>query len=98
MASVRTKEEMHSRDVHITNALGLHAKASAAFVRLANKFRASITVEVNGKRANGKSIMGLLMLAASRGTRIRIGAQGEDAPEALDSLSRLVVDKFGEEE
>jgi phosphocarrier protein len=89
---------MHSREVDITNELGLHAKASAIFVRLANQFRASITVEVNGKRANGKSIMGLLMLAASRNTRIRIVAQGEDAQEALDSLSRLVSNKFGEEE
>jgi len=89
---------MHSREVDITNELGLHAKASAIFVRLANQFRASITVEVNGKRANGKSIMGLLMLAASRNTRIRIVAQGEDAQEALESLSRLVSNKFGEEE
>jgi len=89
---------MHSREVAITNELGLHAKASAAFVRLANQFRASITVEVNGKKANGKSIMGLLMLAASKNTPIRIVAQGEDAEEALDSLSRLVANKFGEEE
>ena len=89
---------MHSREVDIINELGLHAKASVAFVRLANQFRASITVEANGKRANGKSIMGLLMLAASRNTRIRIVAQGEDAQEALDSLSHLVTNKFGEEE
>ena len=89
---------MHTREVAITNERGLHAKASAAFVRLANRFRANVMVELNGKRANGKSIMGLLMLAASRNSRIRIVAQGEDAEEALDSLCQLVADKFGEEE
>lgn len=88
---------MSSREVVIENELGLHAKASAAFVRLANHFRSSITVETNGKKANGKSIMGLLMLAASKDSRILIMAEGEDASEAVDSLSQLVINKFGED-
>lgn len=80
------------------NELGLHAKASAAFVRLANQFGSGVTVEANGKRVNGKSIMGLLMLAASKNSRILITARGDDAVEAADSLSQLVMSKFGDEE
>jgi phosphocarrier protein HPr len=89
---------MYSREVAIANELGLHAKASAAFVRTANRFKCTVMVEVNGKRANGKSIMGLLMLAASKNSRIQIVVQGEDAEEALNSLAQLVSNKFGEED
>ncbi|MFH0872235.1 MAG: HPr family phosphocarrier protein [bacterium] len=89
---------MQSREVTIMNELGLHAKASAAFVRLANQFGSGVTVEANGKRVNGKSIMGLLMLAASKNSRILITARGDDAVEAVDSLSQLVMSKFGDEE
>ena len=89
---------IRSRSVVITNELGLHAKASAGFVRLANRFNSNITVEANGKKANGKSIMGLMMLAASKNSYILIVAQGEDALEAVNSLSQLVINKFGEED
>lgn len=89
---------LQSREVTIMNELGLHAKASAAFVRLANQFGSGVTVEANGKRVNGKSIMGLLMLAASKNSRILITARGDDAVEAVDSLSQLVMSKFGDEE
>jgi len=92
------KEVIQSRSIVITNELGLHAKASAAFVRLANRFHSNITVEANGKKANGKSIMGLLMLAASKNSPILIVAQGEDALEAVNSLSQLVTNKFGEKD
>ena len=89
---------MRLREVAITNELGLHAKASAAFVRTANEFKCNITVVFGDKKANGKSIMGLLMLAASKNSQIQIVAQGADEKKALDSLVQLVANKFGEQE
>lgn len=81
----------------IANALGLHARAAAAFVKVANRYRSEIFVHKDGVSVNGKSIMGVLMLAASRGTAIDIRAAGDDAQEALDALGQLIADKFGEE-
>lgn len=85
------------QSVRIANKLGLHARAAASFVKLANRFRASITVCKDHARVNGKSIMGVLMLAAAMGSDITIIAEGPDADEALAVLVRLVQDKFGEE-
>lgn len=81
----------------IENKLGLHARAAAQFVQAANKFAADIFVEKDGQEVNGKSIMGVMMLAAACGTRITIKAKGDDAKAAIVALQALIEDKFGEE-
>lgn len=81
----------------VENKLGLHARAASQFVLLANKFESEIFVEKNGKEVNGKSIMGLMMLAAAKGSRLKIRAEGNDAIEAVESLGALIKSKFGEE-
>ena len=83
--------------LEIVNELGMHARAATKFVQTANRFKADITVEKDGQSVNGKSIMGVLMLVASKGSRITVRAAGEDAQVALEALARLVRDKFGEE-
>jgi phosphocarrier protein len=87
-----------AQEVLIQNRLGLHARAAAQFVKLAASFTAEITVEADTRRVNGKSIMGLLMLAAAQGTRLRLKAAGPDAPAALAALAALVARRFGEAE
>ena len=89
---------MQHRPVTIVNKLGLHARAAAKFVTTAAGFASNIDIEKDGQKVNGKSIMGVMMLAASRGTRLIIRAEGEDEQEAVDSLERLVEEKFGEHE
>ena len=79
-----------SSEVKIKNNLGLHARPSAVFVQAASRFQADITIEKNGDIVNGKSILGLLMLAAGNGSIIKISASGTDAQYAVDSLVRLV--------
>lgn len=86
-----------SRDVTILNQRGLHARASAKFVQLASGFQADVTVEKDGIKVGGTSIMGLMMLAASPGCSIRITAKGPEAEEALAALEALVGARFGEE-
>jgi phosphocarrier protein len=87
---------MKEIEIVVANRLGLHARAAARFVQCANRFHARITVERNDERADGKSILGLLTLAAARGTELRLRAEGEDEDEALDELARLVRGGFGE--
>ncbi len=82
----------------ICNKLGLHARAAAKFVATASEFEAEIEVEKDGKRVNGKSIMGVMMLAASNGSRIKLFANGDDAESAMHKLAQLVQDRFGEDE
>jgi len=89
---------MQERPVTIVNKLGLHARAAARFVTTASSFSCSVDIARNGQRVNGKSIMGVMMLAASRGTELIILTQGADEVEAADSLSRLVEERFGEQE
>ncbi len=81
----------------IRNKLGLHARAAALLVKTANHFAAEVTIEKDGIEVNGKSIMGILMLAASKGTRITLKTEGEDAREAIRALGQLIEDKFNEE-
>ena len=83
-------------ELQISNALGLHARAASRFVHLANRFKSKITVSKGGSTVNGKSILGLLTLAASKGTRLRVVADGEDADQALAELGELVRGRFGE--
>ena len=80
----------------IQNRLGLHARPAAMFVRVANKHRADIWVEKDGERVNGKSILGLMMLAAGPGSKLTVHAQGHDASQALAELETLFKQKFDE--
>jgi len=86
------------REMTIINKLGLHARASARFVDTASRYQARIEVETPRRTVNGKSIMGLMTLAASCGTVITVRADGEDADAALQALSELVARRFGERE
>lgn len=88
---------MECADFKIINRLGLHARAAAQFVQTANKFKADITVEKDGTEVNGKSIMGLLMLAAPQGVTIRVTVDGEDASAAMQAIGDLIHDGFGED-
>jgi len=85
-----------ARDVTVLNRQGIHARPSAAFVKLATQFRSDVFLEKDGEVINGKSIMGLLMLAAGPGSRLRIVAEGEDAEAAVERLVELVNGRFGE--
>ena len=85
------------RSVEVTNALGLHARAAARFVHLATRFNSQIRVSRDSKVMDGKSIMGILLLAAARGTKLTISADGPDETTAVDSLIQLVESGFGEE-
>lgn len=86
-----------SEDFTIMNTLGLHARAAAAFVKIANRFQSEIIVIKDDSSVNGKSIMGVLMLAASKDSRISITAKGDDAKEAIEALRKLIEEKFGED-
>lgn len=88
---------MENRIFSIVNRLGLHARAAAAFVQTAGKFSSEIWVEKDDVEVNGKSIMGLLMLAAEKGSTINVRALGEDSVEAMNTLEELVAKGFGEE-
>lgn len=85
------------REFDILNRLGLHARAAAQLVRLANGFSSEISVVKDGMEVNGKSIMGVLMLAAPKDTRVLIRAIGPDAEEAVAAIGELIARKFGEE-
>ena len=87
---------MVSREVTIVNPLGLHARAAARFVRLASQFSATVRVARGPRELDGKSILGLLLLGAARGSTIAIRTDGEDAEAAADALAALVADGFGE--
>jgi phosphocarrier protein HPr len=88
--------DMEKMEFTIKNRLGLHARAAAQLVQTANRFRSEIVVEKEGLAVNGKSIMGILMLAAPMGARIGVSAEGEDAPEAITAIGKLIDDGFGE--
>ncbi len=84
--------------IEIINVLGLHARAAARFVRTATKYRASVTVSKDGTTTDGKSILGILFLAAAIGSEITIATDGEDENEALKALVELVADGLGEKD
>jgi phosphocarrier protein len=89
---------MKTANVNIINKLGMHARASAKFVNLASQFKSDITIARDGQRANGKSIMGIMMLAAAKGVTIELSADGADEEAAVNALVQLVAGRFGEEE
>lgn len=88
---------MSLRLVTVPNRLGLHARAAARFVHLAQRYRARVTVGRDGRSMDGKSILGVLLLAASQGVELELSAEGDDADAALDALVALVQSGFGEE-
>ena len=89
---------MAQRTIELTNRLGLHARAAAKFVHTASRFQAQITVRHNDEEVNGKSILGLLLLAAPVGTPLTVTATGTDEGPALDAIEALIRDRFGEGE
>ena len=89
---------MTRRKVKIQNRLGLHARAAARFVHTAARYQARVTAGRDGRVMDGKSILGILLLGASRGTTLEITAEGEDEAEAVEALVALVEDHFGERE
>lgn len=88
---------MLQNDFLIVNKLGLHARASALFVKTASRFTADVKLAREGVEVNGKSIMGIMMLAASKGSTVMLTVNGVDEAEALQTLGELIVNGFGEE-
>jgi phosphocarrier protein len=89
---------MISRDIEIINKLGLHARASAKLTQLAAKFQCEVWMARERKRVNAKSIMGVMMLAAGKGTTVALETDGADEQEAMDALVQLIEARFGESE
>ena len=88
---------MQQRDVEIVNKLGLHARPSARLTQLASSFRSKVFMSRNGRRVNAKSIMGVMMLAAAKGSTVTLETEGEDEVEAMGALAELISSGFGEE-
>ena len=87
-----------SRTVEIINKLGMHARAAAKFVNLASTFSSNVQIERNGQKVEGKSIMGVMMLAAAKGTEITLHIIGDDADACIDELENLINNRFDEDE
>jgi len=86
-----------TKDLTIENRNGLHARPAALFVKTSSRFRSEVWVEKDGERVNGKSIMGLMMLAAGKGSVLRVTAEGDDATTVMSELEQLIRTRFGEE-
>ena len=93
----KSPEKELTRDLVVSNKLGIHARPAAMFVKVANRFQSEIYVEKDGETVNGKSIMGLMMLAAGPGSKIRVRASGNDAPQAVTEIEALLKRKFDED-
>lgn len=89
---------MLNKKVFIVNKLGLHARAAAKLVHLSSRYGSEIILIKNGQKVNGKSIMGVMMLAASKGTEIELEVEGEDETIALEAVEHLIANRFGESE
>jgi len=97
-AARKTGEELRiTKELLVTNKLGIHARPAAMFVKTANRFECDVFVEKDGERVNGKSIMGLMMLAAGPGSKLLVFAEGEDAAKAVVELEALLRRKFDED-
>jgi len=88
--------EQAEGEYEIVNELGLHARAAAQLVQVTNRYPCDVQLECEGQVVNGKSIMGVLMLAAAQGMRVKISCTGEQAKTCLDELARLIANRFGE--
>ena len=91
------KENSVIKELTVTNQLGIHARPASMFVKTANRYRSDVFVEKDGETVNGKSIMGMMMLAAGPGSKIRVRAEGHDATQAIHDLESLVRRKFDED-
>jgi len=89
--------DFFTKEITVSNKLGIHARPAALFVKTANRFACDIFVEKDGEKINGKSIMGLMMLAAGQGSKLRIRAEGPDAAQALIDIEELIQSRFNEE-
>lgn len=87
-----------SKEFTIVNKLGLHARASAVLVKVAGKYRADVQIIKDGQAVNGKSILGMMTLAAAQGSRVTVRCDGEDEQAALEAIGTCIADKFGEGE
>jgi phosphocarrier protein HPr len=85
------------KEITIINRLGLHARPAAMFVRIASRYRSEVWVEKEGEQINGKSIMGLMMLAAGQGSTLKIRCEGPDADRVMEDLEELIQQKFNED-
>ncbi len=92
-----SQENKLSKEITIVNRLGLHARPSAMFVKVCNRFKADVWVEKDGEQVNGKSIMGLMMLAAGQGSKLHVTCEGSDAEKALLEIEALINSRFGED-
>jgi phosphocarrier protein HPr len=95
--SARARAEKIEKEIPIVNRLGLHARPAAMFVRIASRYRSEIWVSKEGEEVNGKSIMGLMMLAAGQGSKLRIRCEGPDAAKAIEELEELINARFNED-
>jgi phosphocarrier protein len=86
-----------TKQFQVANKLGMHARPAAQFVKVANRYRCNVFVEKDGEKVNGKSIMGLMMLAAGPGSKVVVYAEGQDAPQALAEIEQLFKRKFDED-
>src|SRR3954452_9582932 len=93
----RARAQRIEKDIAITNRLGLHARPAAKFVRIASRYRSEIWVSKEGEEVNGKSIMGLMMLAAGKGSKLHLRCEGPDADKAVEELEQLIKANFAEE-
>jgi len=96
-ASRKGQEKEVTREMTVSNKLGVHARPAAMFVKIANRFESEIYVEKDGETVNGKSIMGLMMLAAGPGSKLSIRANGQGAAQAVNELEALLKRKFDED-
>jgi len=87
---------MQQREIEIVNNLGLHARASAKLTQLAAKFPCEVSLSRNGRKVNAKSIMGVMMLAANKGSKVILETDGADEAAAIEALAALISDRFGE--
>jgi phosphocarrier protein HPr len=92
-----TRAQKLEKEIAIINRLGLHARPAAMFVRIASRYRSEVWVSKEGEEVNGKSIMGLMMLAAGQGSKLRLRCEGPDADKALEELEGLINSKFNED-
>jgi phosphocarrier protein len=97
MATADNKAKAVIKELTVQNKLGIHARPAAMFVKTASQFSSDILVEKDGEQINGKSIMGLMMLAAGQGSRLKIIAEGADAGQAIEKIEQLFKIKFNEE-
>jgi phosphocarrier protein HPr len=89
---------MQQQEVEIVNRLGLHARASARLTQLAAQFNSNVWISRNGRRVNAKSIMGVMMLAAAKGSKVVLEAEGADEAQAMAAVQKLIAERFGEED